>query len=44
LNKTITISIRPETHQRLLSIGKMGQSFDEVISELVEKLLEGKNE
>jgi len=37
MNKTITISIRPETHQRLLSIGKMGQSFDEVISELATK-------
>lgn len=44
MSNTITISVKIETYQKLKSIGKMGQSFDEVISELVEKPLEGKNE
>jgi len=31
----ITITIRCETHRQLQSIGKMGQTFDDVISELL---------
>lgn len=33
---TVTITIRMETHRRLLSLGKMGSTFDDVITELLE--------
>ena len=37
-----TITIKKETCQKLRSIGKMGQSFDELINELLIKV-EGVN-
>jgi len=37
MNNITTISIKRETRQKLQNLGKMGQSFDEVITELIEK-------
>ena len=34
--KTVTITIRLETHKKLQSVGQMGQTFDDVISKLLE--------
>ena len=38
--KTVTISIRSETHRQLQSLGNMSQTFDDVISELLKKGVE----
>ena len=32
-----TITIKKETHQKLQSLGKKGQTFDDVVSELLQK-------
>ena len=40
MTKITTISISTETHQKLQALGKMGQTFDDVISELLRKELE----
>ena len=37
-----TITIKKETYQRLRSFGKMGQTFDELINELLTEILQEK--
>jgi len=40
-----TIKVSPETHARLVGLGKKGETFDEIIKRLIKEAEEGiKNE
>lgn len=32
-----TINIKKSTHERLVKIGKFGQSFDDIVNDLIDK-------
>jgi len=38
-----TVALRPETKVKLNMVGKKGQTYDQIISALVSKILEEKN-
>ena len=41
--KLTTISVRPETRDKLAVLGHKGQSWDKLLVEILEKLLKEKN-